>query len=329
MKILIADDDPTSRLLLNKIATLQGHECVLAPDGAKAWDLLLRENVEVLLTDWMMPGLDGPELCRRVREDVTDRYVYVVLTTGLGDRQRVLEGMNAGADDYLVKPVDPFALQTRLVAAQRVTALHRQVAHFRSELERANMDLLGQSLTDALTGLGNRRRLEQDLAQTHAWAGRSGRNYGLCIFDIDYFKLYNDHYGHLAGDEALRRVAQCLRSNVRGADRAYRYGGEEFLVLMPECDVEQASGVARRASKAVADMDIVHESRPSEPRIVTLSVGVASWTPESLLTERDLIGQADLALYESKSQGRNRVTVAAGDLAARNRLRAIRNAGVH
>ncbi|HET9733345.1 MAG TPA: diguanylate cyclase [Acidimicrobiales bacterium] len=309
MKILIADDDPTSRLLLNTIAARQGHECVQTADGSSAWSLLLQENIEVLLTDWMMPGLDGPELCRRVREEVKDRYVYIVLITGLGDRRQILQGMSAGADDYLVKPVDPFSLQTRLVAAERVTGLHRQVAHFRAELERANLELLGQSLTDPLTGLGNRRRMEQDLARTHAWAQRNARSYGVCLFDIDHFKLYNDHYGHLAGDEALRTVANCLRANCRTADHAYRYGGEEFLLVMPDCDLDQALTLARRASQAVCDLRIPHAERPTDPPFVTLSAGVASWSVETLQTASDLIAGADRALYEAKSSGRNRVGV--------------------
>jgi diguanylate cyclase (GGDEF)-like protein len=311
MRILIADDDPTSRLLLATIAGRQGHECVLAEDGSTAWHLLRHGSIEVLLTDWMMPGLDGPELCRQVREEVTDRYVYVVLITGLGDRHQILEGMSAGADDYLVKPVDPFSLQTRLVAAERVTTLHRQVAHFRAELERANLKLLGQSLTDPLTGLGNRRRMEQDLAQAHAWAQRKARSYAICLFDIDHFKLYNDHYGHPAGDEALRTVAGCLGANVRATDRAYRYGGEEFLVVMPDCDLAQAATLARRAGQAVLDRAIPHAVRPSTPTFITLSAGIAVGCGQPGQTTSDVIAQADRALYRAKSRGRNQVSIGA------------------
>lgn len=320
MRILIADDDPTSRLLLKTIAARQGYECAQAGDGSTAWRILLHENIEVLLTDWMMPGLNGPELCRRVREEVSNRYVYIVLITGLGERQQILEGMGAGADDYLVKPVDPFSLQTRLIAAERVTGLHRQVAHFRAELERANFELLGQSLTDPLTGLGNRRRMEQDLAKTQAWAQHSGRTYGVCLFDIDHFKLYNDRYGHLAGDEALRTVAACLRRNCRTADQAYRYGGEEFLVVMPDCDIDQAVTLARRAREAVCDLRIPHAERPTEPPFVTLSAGVASWSVETLQTGCDLLARADRALYEAKSKGRNRVAVEPGRVITDHRL---------
>ncbi len=172
MRILIVDDDATSRLLLKAIVTKLGHTCLVAEDGTTGWELLTNGGVDVLLTDWMMPGMDGPELCRRVRSEPGDRYIYVVLTTGLDHPEHILEGMSAGADDYLTKPVDSFAVQTRLVAAQRVTGLHRKLALTQDELERANLELLEQSRTDELTGLGNRRRMEEDLARTHARAMR-------------------------------------------------------------------------------------------------------------------------------------------------------------
>lgn len=326
MRILVADDDATSRLLLNTIATRQGHECVHAADGSQAWDLLLSEDIEVLLTDWMMPGLDGPQLCRRVREEITGRYVYIVLITGLSDRQQILEGMSAGADDYLVKPVDPFAVQTRLVAAERVTVLHQQVSHFRTELERVNSQLLRLSLTDALTGLGNRRQMEQDLAQTHDWAERGRRNYAVALFDVDHFKLYNDYYGHLAGDEALRTIGHALKMNIRAVDRAYRFGGEEFLVLMPDCALDQAAVVANRVNRAVLGMALAHERRSDDPRIVTVSAGVAGWHPDSPLLATDLISRADSALYEAKAAGRNRVAVDTRGTTD-GELVALRNAG--
>jgi diguanylate cyclase (GGDEF)-like protein len=310
MRVLIADDDATSRLMLKATATRLGHECLVATDGSSAWQMLSSQAIDVLLTDWMMPGVDGPELCRRVREDLGGRYVYIVLITGLGNPEQVLEGMSAGADDYLIKPVLPFAVQTRLVAAERVTLLHRQVLDFRAQLEQANLDLLGQSLTDALTGLGNRRRMEQDLASTHARALRVGRPYAVAMFDIDHFKLYNDHYGHLAGDDALRHVAHCIDEAVRAGERIYRYGGEEFLLLLPDASPRDATAAARRIQRAVSDTPLDHTARPTEPPIVTLSGGVACWTPDSNLSSPELIDHADQALFQAKTAGRNRVHTA-------------------
>jgi two-component system cell cycle response regulator len=310
MRILIADDDATSRLLLKATATRLGHDCLVATDGSSAWEQLSSQAVDVLLTDWMMPGVDGPELCRRVREELSGNYVYIVLITGLRDPDQVLQGMSAGADDYLIKPVDPFAVQTRLVAAERVTHLHRQVLEFRTQLEQANLDLLGQSLTDPLTGLGNRRRMQQDLDATHARAHRIDRPYAIAMFDIDHFKNYNDHYGHLAGDEALRHVAHCLDHAVRAGERIYRYGGEEFLLILPDATPTDATPAARRIQEAVTEAPLPPDTRPNGPSTVTLSGGVACWTPDTNLTSAQLLEYADQALFHAKSTGRNRVHTA-------------------
>jgi len=304
MQVLVADDDPTSRLLLKAIVTRLGHECLVTDDGSSAWRLLESRSIDVLLTDWMMPGLDGPELCRQVRHEPTDGYVYIVLTTGLDHPEHVLEGMSAGADDYLIKPVDSFAVQTRLIAAERVTGLHR-------ELERVKIKLLEQSRTDELTGLGNRRRMEEDVARAHARALRSGRNYGIALFDVDHFKCFNDHYGHIAGDETLRRVASCIDLAVRAGECAYRYGGEEFLLLMPDCSpYESIYLMGERIRRTVEQAAIPHESRPSEPPLVTLSGGVSCWTPDSSLSPQQVIKEADDALFEAKAAGRNTVMMA-------------------
>jgi diguanylate cyclase (GGDEF)-like protein len=310
MRVLIADDDATSRLVLKAMATKLGHECLVATDGSLAWELLRSEGVDVLLTDWMMPGVDGPELCRRVRQESGDRYIYVVLITAFGNHDQMLEGMSAGADDYLVKPVDPFAVQTRLVAAERVTALHRQLVDMRAQLERNTVAATERSLTDSLTGLGNRRRMEEDLADAHARALRVHRPFGIALFDIDHFKLYNDHYGHPAGDEILRRVAQCFDEQVRTTEAVYRYGGEEFLLLLSECTVEGAVVAAERLRSAVAKLCIPHDFRPTLPPVLTLSGGVSCWVPGSTASVADVVEHADQALFEAKSSGRNQVHVA-------------------
>lgn len=316
MRVLIADDDATSRLVLKAAVSKLGHECRIAGDGSSAWQELASSSIDVLLTDWMMPEVDGIELCRRVRQDLSGRYVYIVLVTGLGDPEQVLEGMQSGADDYLVKPVDPFALRTRLVAAERVTSLHRQVAHFRDQLERANLELLQRSLTDALTGLGNRRRMEEDLERTHARAQRVARPYAMAIFDIDYFKLYNDHYGHPAGDHALRLIAHCLDMTVRAGEAVYRYGGEEFLLLLQDATEDDAAAVATRICQQVAEEGLAHDARPTDPAIVTVSGGVASWQPGSSLSSGEVLERADRALFAAKDAGRGCIQVAREDSAA-------------
>lgn len=310
MRILVADDDGTGRLLLKSIVTKLGHECLVVEDGTAAWNLLSSRPIDVLLTDWMMPGMDGPELCRRVREEPAEHYVYIVLTTGLDHNEHVLEGMSAGADDYLIKPVDSFAVQTRLVAAERVTELHSRLSGKEAELQRLNAELLERSLTDQLTGVGNRRHMDEEISHTHARAVRMGRTYGVALFDVDHFKLYNDHYGHLEGDQALRRVADTINHTSRAGESAFRYGGEEFLLLIPDCRPADAVYVtADRIRQAVARLGIAHESRPSEPLVVTVSVGVACWEPGSPLSAEQVVRQADQALFEAKSSGRNRINI--------------------
>ena len=304
MRVLVADDDGTSRLLLKAMVGKLGHECLVAEDGSSAWDLLRAGGIDVLLTDWMMPGLDGPELCRKVRHELDGAYTYIVLITGLGYPEQVMQGMNAGADDYLIKPVDSFAVETRLVAAGRVTALHRQLVDFRTQLERANLELLEQSLTDPLTGLGNRRRMEIDLEHTHARAIRVGRTYGVVLFDIDHFKRYNDDYGHQAGDEVLRVVAGCLDRVVRAGECAYRYGGEEFLLLLPDCDPNDAVHAAERVRTSIAETRLA-DSRLVGADSLSLSGGVASWMPDSGRSASEVVRLADEALFSAKSAGRD------------------------
>ena len=316
MRILVADDDATSRLVLKATASKFGHECLDAHDGSSAWEVLSSGGIDVLLTDWMMPGVDGPELCRRVRDELGEQYIYIVLITALGHREQVLEGMSAGADDYLIKPVDPFAVQSRLVAAERVTALHRQLRVVRAQLEQANLELSERALTDPLTGLGNRRRMTDDLTRAHAYAERAQQPYSVALFDIDHFKSYNDHYGHLAGDETLRQVALCFNRSVRAGESVYRYGGEEFLVLLRDCNGAGAVTAADRIRRAVIDAAMPYEARLTAPHVVTVSGGIACWTPGCALAEAAVIQHADDALFEAKSAGRNRVQLTRGALGA-------------
>jgi two-component system chemotaxis response regulator CheY len=319
MRILIADDDVTSRLEIEAIATKLGHECVTATDGSAAWDLLSTSSVEVMVTDWMMPGVDGPGLCRRVRQELRDQYVYVVAITALGNHEQVLEAMGAGADDYLVKPLDPVSMQARLVTAGRVNELHRRLVEVQTKLEQATADATESSLTDALTGLSNRRRMDEDLTNMHARAQRLLRTYGVALFDIDHFKSYNDHYGHLSGDEILRRIAHRFVNDVRAGERVYRCGGEEFLLLMDDCTPAGAVVAAERLRLAIADLVIPHESRPDALPSVTLSGGVACWDPLSGLTVAEVLEQADRALFEAKSAGRNRICSASDSLSIAQR----------
>jgi two-component system chemotaxis response regulator CheY len=307
VRILVADDDAASRRTLKAMVASLGHDCLVASDGLSAWELLRHGDVDVLLADWSMPGLDGAQLCRRVRAQIRGHYTYLIIVTTAAAGEQVLEGMNAGADDFIVKPVDALDVRACLVAAERVTSLHRELARMRFQLEEMNLELLGRSLTDPLTNLGNRRRMQDELLKVHARAQRSGELYCVAMFDIDYFKLYNDHYGHPAGDDALRQVATCLQRVARAGESVYRYGGEEFLLVMPLGRPEHAVASAERILHAVNLMSLPHVARPVAPAIVTVSAGVACHGPASPGGVEELIERADRALYAAKAAGRNRV----------------------
>ncbi len=305
MRILIAEDDAVSRTILRRAVEKTGHECLAAADGEEAWGLY-KENpdIDVIISDWMMPGVDGLELCRRVRGDNRDGYTYFIFLTALGDREHLLQGLEAGADDYLSKPLDRDELGMRLTSALRVTELHRRLAVQNEELEQLNRMLFEQSRQDPLTSLGNRLRLREDLQVLQGRADRYGHSYAVVLCDVDFFKAYNDRYGHLAGDDVLRRVAATISSGLRTGDTAYRYGGEEFLVVLPEQDAEAAATITDRLREAVEALGIPHaDGGPGG--VLTISAGVAVSTGAG--DTDGLLKAADKALYAAKSGGRNRV----------------------
>ena len=304
MRVLVADDETTTRLVVKAVVQRLGHECLVAADGDRAWTLLEEFPVDVLITDWMMPGLNGPELCRRIRARTADTYTYIILATVLSERHDIIAGMEAGADDYLTKPLDPFDVQTRLIAAERVTAIHRELAEFRAELQRLNRELAEQARTDPLTQLGNRLRLREDLDTLHARAQRRGATYSIAMCDLDHFKTYNDTYGHPQGDAALQQVAAIIAADLRTGDSAYRYGGEEFVLLLADASLPGAVKATERIRAAVESLAIPHRGN-NPPGILTISAGVAAFTPD--IDASAIIEQADQAMYTAKQHGRNRV----------------------
>jgi diguanylate cyclase (GGDEF)-like protein len=300
MKILVVDDDPLSRRLVETAVARLGHEAAATEDGEAAWQRFDHDKPEVLITDLVMPGVDGLELCRRVRAQARAGYTYVILASVLGDRRDVVRGMEAGADDYLIKPVDLFALQARLIAAQRVTNLH-------ADLERHRTQLAHLARHDPLTGLANRRSLDEDLEVLHARSQRYGRAYALAMCDLDRFKAYNDTHGHQAGDQALRAVAATIAGELRLGDAIYRYGGEEFLLVLPEQTLDSARVAVERVRRAVEQLAIGHAA--DGPVSLTMSAGIAALCPGEATTVEQLLEHADAALYRAKSAGRNRIAV--------------------
>jgi len=299
MRVLIADDDLGSRLVAQSAVSARGHECITAADGDEAWHLMAQFRPDVLVTDRDMPGLDGITLCRRIRETEQHGYTYIVLLTALDDPDEVTAGIEAGADDYLTKPLNPFALQTRLLAAARVTELH-------AELDRARAALVRQAHTDPLTGLRNRLGLVADLEQLHHVSVRYGHSYCVAMCDLDYFKAYNDTYGHPAGDEALRVAAATFGDHLRSGDRVYRYGGEEFLVLLPEQGLGEATAALERVRFHLQALAVPYLG-VGTGAVLTISAGLAASDPSRRIPGTELLIEADTALYEAKRTGRNRV----------------------
>jgi two-component system, cell cycle response regulator len=307
LRILIAEDDAVSRTILHRAVEKFGHECLAAEDGERAWEIYRETSgVDAIISDWMMPGMDGLELCSKVRGEERNGYTYFIFLTALGDRNHLHMGLEAGADDYLSKPLDRDELQVRLISARRVTELHRRLAFQNGELEVLNRKLFEQSREDPLTRLGNRLRLREEFEALRGRVERYGHNYSAVLCDVDYFKLYNDHYGHLAGDEVLQKVAETIADHCRSGDTAYRYGGEEFLIILPEQSQESATATADRLRQAVEDMRIPHEAN-DPPGIVTISAGVATLSAGANKSADVLLGDADAALYHAKQSGRNRV----------------------
>ena len=310
MRVLIAEDDAVSRMILKRAVERLGHECIVADDGLEAWKAYLANpEVDVIISDWMMPGLDGPALCEKVRgyEGKRMGYPFFIFLTALGDKDHLLEGMQAGADDYLSKPLDREELGARLLAATRVTSLHRQLNSQKRELERLNFELFKQARRDPLTKLGNRLRLREDLETLRARVERYGHSYSALLCDVDYFKRYNDTYGHLMGDDVLQKIGEVVMQTFRTGDTSYRYGGEEFLAILPEQTLESAAIAGERLRAAVEELEIPHQDSPYG--IVTLSCGLATFTSGEGKTTDELLKEADAALYEAKERGKNNVAI--------------------
>jgi two-component system, cell cycle response regulator len=312
VNVLIAEDSATARELLRRAVSSLGHTCLVAEDGEAAWELFLRCHPDVVISDWMMPGIDGDELCRRVRSHPRSACTYFILLTSLDAHTHVVRGMEAGADDYLKKPFDTDDLHARLIAAARVTALHRRLEGQQSELAELNQKLFHESRHDALTGVGNRIALREQLEQLSARVTRYGHSYCIALYDVDRFKKFNDSEGHLAGDDALRAVAGALVDGCRSGDAVYRYGGEEFVVVLPEQSLETATDAAERMRADVAALAIAHPALGSD-RVVTVSAGVAALERSDGGDSELVLKRADDALYRAKGLGRDRVSISGAE----------------
>ncbi len=301
MRILIAEDDKISRRVLEASLTEWGYEVTSVADGKDALGLLRGENAPRLaVLDWMMPGLEGVEVCAKIRERVDHPYVYVLLLSTRSEKQDMLAGLKAGADDYLTKPFDTQELRARLFAGERIIKLQDELIAARDALQ-------FQATHDALTGLLNRGAILRDVTRELTRARREHVSLGVILVDIDHFKGVNDDYGHLTGDAVLHGVALRMSGLLRAYDSIGRYGGEEFLVLAPSSDAEGAMQFAERLRAGVEST--TYETEAGSLRL-TLSLGVAISDPEGAPNTQALLQAADAALYRAKARGRNRVAVA-------------------
>jgi diguanylate cyclase (GGDEF)-like protein len=300
VKILIADDSLVSRHLLDATLRKWGYEVLVACDGAEALQLLEREDAPALIIlDWMMPGMTGLEVCRRIRQRGSEPYTYILLLTSKSQKEDLIEGMDAGADDYITKPFDQSELQVRLRAGTRLVDLQAQLLSAREALRE-------QATRDSLTRLWNRDSILETLTRELARAQRESSPLGVVIVDLDHFKHINDNHGHPAGDAVLREAARRMHSSVRQYDSVGRYGGEEFLILLPNCGEAESFSQAERLRKQLSQTDICFNDTSFR---ITASFGVTAAIPADPWTAEGLIRKADEALYVAKKSGRNRVEI--------------------
>lgn len=301
MRILFADDDIVTQRLLGKALQHAGFDPVIVRDGQEAWDCLQAEYFPVLIVDWVMPRLDGPSLIRQIRETSFPGYVYTILLTSRQTLDDRLDGLEAGADDFLTKPVDMRELRARLAVASRILKLE-------TRLREANARLAYQATHDRLTDLFNRPTITEYAESELARARRTGQQLGIVLLDLDHFKGINDRYGHLAGDAALSHVVGRMVAAVRPYDWVGRWGGEEFLIVLPSAGCEQACAVAERVRIHIAAEPL---TLPSGDAVsLTVSGGVACAGPCYETSVDTLFVEADRALYTAKALGRNRICCA-------------------
>ncbi len=302
MKVLIAEDDPISRRLLESKLVKWGYDVIVTSHGKEALEKLKSDNTPGLaILDWMMPEMDGVAVCREVRKQAKEPYIYILLLTAKGRKEDIIEGMDAGADDYITKPFYSHELEVRLRAGRRIVELQE-------ELISARESLRIQATRDALTGVWNRAAIVDQVRQELSRAGRERTSISIIMADLDHFKKINDTYGHMAGDAVLREATRRMQSVLRIYDQIGRYGGEEFLIILPGCNKSVAFAIADRLRKSIGEEAV---NTPEGIIHVTCSLGVTVVDEAKEEDIDQIIKVADTELYRAKEGGRNRVEVLA------------------
>ena len=299
MQVLLVEDSAVYRKLIGGHLQSWGFEAILAETGAKAAEILDQLTApKLVLLDWVLPDIEGIELCRRVRAKTSSGgYVYMILLTGKEGRQNMLEALAAGADDYLGKPFDEAELKARLLAGKRILQLQDELVAARESMREA-------ATRDSLTGLFNRAEIFSMLERELERSRRERKPLSVVLADIDHFKKVNDSHGHLFGDETLREIAIRLQSKLRPYDGVGRYGGEEFLLVLPACDYSGAAERANELRQAIASVPVISGG---VEKSITMSMGIAVSECIGIKEVEALVSRADSALYMAKRRGRNRV----------------------
>jgi diguanylate cyclase (GGDEF)-like protein len=306
-KILVVDDDPLMQMQLRLYLQKEGHQVAIARQGQEALAIFPDFAPDLVLLDAMMPVMDGFDCCQALSQLDPGHPVPVLMITGLEDEASVDRAFEAGASDYITKPIHWAVLRQRVKRLVEQTRLQRQ-------LEAANQLLQGLALVDDLTQVANRRQLNSFLATEWQRAQRSGDPLGLLLIDVDYFKNYNDHYGHPAGDQCLQKIAQTLSAAVaRPRDLVARYGGEEFMVVMPDTPLAGARWVGEKIRQSVKELELPH-SQSAIANYVTLSMGCISVIPTAHSSLAHAVALVDQCLYQAKAQGRDRLITPATSL---------------
>ena len=303
-RILVVDDHPDNLEIINARLSSRGYEIETATNGQEALDRVHSNPPHLILCDVMMPLIDGYEVSRRIKNDESLPYIPIILVTARDSTQDKVEGLEAGADDYLTKPINFPELEARVRSMLRIKRLQDELDQKNRELELANKRLRKLSITDGLTELFNHRHVHELLHEEWERSRRTGDAMAVAMLDLDRFKQINDTYGHPTGDVVLYETAQILRETAREIDMVGRYGGEEFIAILPDTDEEEAARFAERVRQQVAE----HLYRDEANEIhMTLSSGVASFPMAQVESPEDLLKRADEALYRAKESGRNRV----------------------
>jgi len=299
LQVLVVDDSPVYRKLIEHTLEDGGYAPLFAKTGSEALELYAQHAPAIVITDWMMPDFSGPELCERIRSHAQRAYTYIIVLTSISEKDNVVKGLAAGADDYLTKPFDPGELLARIGVGRRTIGLHR-------EIEAKNKLLEEMAHTDSLTGLPNRRAIEEWAARQLRGAARHGFAMWVAEADLDNFKSINDSYGHDAGDRVLQKFGEVLRESTRASDISGRMGGDEFLLVMTHLDEKSTRLTVERLRKQFAE---VRFSFDGDVVSATASFGIAGFQGKEPPDFTKLVRQADKALYSGKRAGRNQVTV--------------------